>query len=60
MLFISMKRRIFYTLIGCFLSIAGVMAQPGTQIQYLSGTDKDNTVPWEFFCKCRFCAPPII
>src|SRR5882762_12012291 len=22
----------------------------GTIIQYLSGTDKDHTVPWDFFC----------
>jgi beta-galactosidase/beta-glucuronidase len=25
------------------------LAEP-TQVQYLSGVDKDNTVPWDFFC----------
>lgn len=36
----------------CFfllLSIIQVRAQK-TEVQYLSGTDKDNTVQWEFFC----------
>jgi hypothetical protein len=45
-----MKKRIFYTLTGCFLALGTLAAQPDTQIQYLSGTDKDNTVDWEFFC----------
>lgn len=31
------------------LAVAGVQAQT-TETQYLSGTDKDNTLPWEFFC----------
>ena len=25
-------------------------SSPQTQIQYLSGTDKDHTVPWSFYC----------
>ena len=45
-------KRVFYALAGCFLSLASFAAQPqpDTQIQYLSGTDKDHTVPWEFYC----------
>lgn len=31
------------------LTASGVMAQK-TEVQYLSGTDKDHTVSWEFFC----------
>ncbi len=31
------------------LTAIGVCAQK-TEIQYLSGTDKDNTVKWDFFC----------
>lgn len=31
------------------LTVSGVMAQK-TEVQYLSGTDKDHTVSWEFFC----------
>ena len=45
-----MKRRFFYTLIGCFIGLSALTAQSDTRIQYLSGTDKDNTVDWEFFC----------
>ena len=33
-----------------FMAMSAVMAQTDTQIQYLSGTDKDHTVTWEFFC----------
>ena len=32
------------------MTIGDVTAQTGTQIQYLSGTDKDHTVTWDFFC----------
>ena len=42
-----MKRAFFYTLlIFGFISIS---AQK-TEIQYLSGLDKDHTVQWDFFC----------
>ena len=37
----------FLLLIG--LGQSPVFAQ-GTVIQYLSGTDKDHTVPWDFYC----------
>ncbi|RKR08033.1 beta galactosidase small subunit [Maribacter vaceletii] len=38
-------------LVVFFLSCFGMLrAQNQTQIQYLSGTDKDNTVEWDFYC----------
>ena len=45
-----MKKIISTFCLAVFTAISGVIAQTGTQIQYLSGTDKDNTVLWEFFC----------
>jgi len=44
-----MKRIIFCVLCLVGLISVGVFAQQ-TKIVYLSGTDKDNTVKWEFFC----------
>lgn len=43
-------QRISLLLTG-FLCVAstGVFAQ-ATIVQYLSGTDKDHTVPWDFYC----------
>ncbi|QNA42667.1 glycoside hydrolase family 2 protein [Lacibacter sediminis] len=35
---------------SCFLLINGALFAQQTEIRYLSGTDKDHTVPWEFFC----------
>ncbi len=48
-------RRILKSLTLVFavsLTTGGVLASTGmeTQIQMLSGTGKDNTVPWNFFC----------
>ena len=40
--------RILFSLLSLFY-ITFCKAQ-STQIQYLSGTDKDNTVAWDFFC----------
>ena len=39
-----MKKFIF-----CIVLLCGELCAQETQIQYLSGTDKDNTVDWEFF-----------
>jgi hypothetical protein len=36
--------------ISCFLVKAGGLCAQQTTIRYLSGTDKDHTVNWEFFC----------
>ncbi len=41
------KRSFFYLLLTLCCSTA---FSQGTIIQYLSGTDKDHTVPWDFFC----------
>ena len=42
-----MKRAFLFTLIlYCFISVS---AQK-TELQYLSGLDKDHTVQWDFFC----------
>src|ERR1035437_11120875 len=38
---------VFLTLCGSLAVVSPVSAQQ-TQIQYLSGSDKDNTVPWHF------------
>ena len=38
---------VFLTLCGSLAVVSPVSAQQ-TQIQYLSGTDKDNTIPWQF------------
>jgi hypothetical protein len=44
-------KKIISTFCVAILMAAGsVLAQTGTQIQYLSGTDKDHTVPWDFYC----------
>jgi beta-galactosidase/beta-glucuronidase len=41
----------FFLLMVCFSPVAKAAgSDPVTQIQYLSGTDKDHTVEWEFFC----------
>jgi hypothetical protein len=40
-------------LLPVFFALSGLNAAPldtKTHIQYLSGTDKDHTVAWEFFC----------
>jgi len=37
-------------LLGMLMAMAPTLAQAETQIQYLSGIDKDHTVPWEFYC----------
>jgi hypothetical protein len=42
-----MKRILFITLL--ILGILPARAQK-SEVQYLSGTDKDNTVQWDFFC----------
>lgn len=34
----------------CICLFQGIKAQSKTEIHYLSGTDKDNTVAWDFFC----------
>src|SRR5688572_6644697 len=36
--------------VSCFLFMNGALFAQQTEIRYLSGTDKDHTVPWEFFC----------
>jgi len=33
-----------------FLFISGIVSAQKTQIRYLSGTDKDHTVQWDFYC----------
>src|SRR3954447_7188772 len=33
-----------------FLAMLGTASAQETQIQFLSGHDKDDAVPWEFFC----------
>ncbi|HAO78026.1 MAG TPA: glycoside hydrolase family 2 [Verrucomicrobia subdivision 3 bacterium] len=38
---------VFLTLCGSLAVVSPVSAQQ-TQVQYLSGTDKDNTIPWQF------------
>ncbi len=42
-----MKRAIFFIII--ILSFISLSAQK-TEVQYLSGLDKDHTVQWDFFC----------
>jgi len=42
-----MKRSFLFSVL--LLSVISLQGQK-TEIQYLSGTDKDNTVKWEFFC----------
>ncbi|HTH31686.1 MAG TPA: glycoside hydrolase family 2 TIM barrel-domain containing protein [Lacibacter sp.] len=42
-------RRIL-TAVSCFLLINGSLYGQQTVIHYLSGTDKDHTVKWDFFC----------
>ena len=36
--------------ISCFLLQTGTFYAQQTEVHYLSGTDKDHTVHWEFFC----------
>ena len=46
-----MKRKIqIFITITILLASCNLIAQPQTQKIYLSGTDKDNTVDWDFFC----------
>ncbi|WP_460906940.1 glycoside hydrolase family 2 protein [Spirosoma areae] len=42
-------RTILFWLVGCLLVIQPLLAQR-TEIKYLSGTGKDDTVNWEFQC----------
>ena len=41
------KRNLMLCLLLLF---AGIAAAQNTEVQYLSGTDKDHTVTWDFFC----------
>ena len=41
--------RILILVNSCLLTVGALYAQQ-TEIRYLSGTDKDHTVKWEFFC----------
>lgn len=43
----SLARNLTLTLLLLF---AGIAAAQHTEVQYLSGTDKDHTVTWNFFC----------
>ena len=47
----SMRRACFAVLLG-LVPVIALIAQPAptpvTETRYLSGTDKDHTVPWEF------------
>ena len=45
-----MSSKILYTLVLLSTALFSLVAQPTTQIKYLSGTDKDNKVQWDFFC----------
>jgi Glycosyl hydrolases family 2, TIM barrel domain/Glycosyl hydrolases family 2, sugar binding domain/Glycosyl hydrolases family 2/Beta galactosidase small chain len=36
--------------VSCFLFMSAALYAQQTEIRYLSGTDKDHTVNWEFFC----------
>ena len=40
---------LFIALLSCFLFSSKIFAQQSI-VQYLSGTDKDHTVPWDFMC----------
>ena len=40
---------LFIALLSCFLFSPKIFAQQSI-VQYLSGTDKDHTVPWDFMC----------
>jgi hypothetical protein len=37
-------------LLICLLAIPISLFSQSTRVQYLSGTDKDHTVPWDFYC----------
>ncbi len=41
--------RLILLFAGCFIA-APVHADSATQIQYLSGTGKDDAIPWDFYC----------
>lgn len=41
-------KKLFSLLVFCILSLASFAQKK--EIQYLSGTDKDHTVTWDFFC----------
>ncbi len=41
-------RSLFFLFLFCAFSIVSFAQK--TEIQYLSGTDKDHTVTWDFFC----------
>src|SRR5271165_6467029 len=43
------RRCWYFLLLGWLCAVVTAGAQT-TQIQYLSGLDKDHTVPWEFMC----------
>lgn len=43
-------KKIIYSTIICLSSLCIKANGQQNEIQYLSGTDKDNTVEWEFFC----------
>ncbi|WP_282136766.1 glycoside hydrolase family 2 protein [Seonamhaeicola maritimus] len=45
-----MKRLFSLALIIFFIFSSGLIAQNQTEIKYLSGTDKDNTAEWDFYC----------
>src|SRR5687768_295219 len=45
-----MTRRITLYAVVLTLCLIGNARAAGTVRQYLSGTDRDSTVPWEFFC----------
>lgn len=44
------KTLLFALALLSFVSFAMVATAQETQIQYLSGHDKDDAVPWDFFC----------
>ena len=44
----TQRRTIFTLLVALFLT--GFSSAQKTEIQYLSGTDKDHTIQWDFFC----------
>ena len=46
----TMIDKIFFSTIFLFLIAAKLIAQPETQVVYLSGTGFKNTVEWDFFC----------
>lgn len=43
-------KKMILLLVMCLISAGNITRAQQTEIQYLSGTDKDNTKEWEFFC----------